>query len=162
MSSRKGFEFECRLSFLIHLGSPETMGSILFCIICMLLMLVLEAEPHIEQPYIQIDIIMEVYNSFLICRGVCKHSKLFNCLILSLSLVWSPLMRAAHIIPVSRISPKYLAYIFNGTTTKLRIGSVNHFLPTTCLSFKDIISIFKKIHFVHSRNVGMEGRNAVQ
>ena len=51
------------------------MGSIMFCITCIYCMLVLEAEPQIEQPYVNSGLVMEVYNSIFMCSGLCERSK---------------------------------------------------------------------------------------
>jgi hypothetical protein len=65
----------CSVSFLTYQGASVIMWSILFCNICILLMLVLDAEPQMELPYVQIDLIIVVYKSFLIFSGVCERSK---------------------------------------------------------------------------------------
>ena len=74
MSDTNGsFKFECRVSFLIYHGATVIIRNILFCMTC--IFCVLEAEPQIEQPFVQRDLIMEAYNCILMYSGLCKRSK---------------------------------------------------------------------------------------
>jgi hypothetical protein len=56
--------------FLTYQGASITMRSVPFCDMFILFMFVFDTEPHMEQPFFQIDLMIEVYKSFLMLSGV--------------------------------------------------------------------------------------------